>query len=96
MKQQRRRRNARLVGIAAALATAGGRARPAAAAPLPVPNQAATPVAGAAQDDRVLPFKIPAGPLDAALAEYRRITGLTVILSEPGIGSVQSRARPAR
>lgn len=35
-------------------------------------------------------FKIPAGPIDSVIAEFQRLTGLKVILSEPAIGTVQT------
>src|SRR5690242_12073695 len=60
---------------------------------------AAPAVAGAAQqpsavqssqDARPLQFDIPAGPLDAAIEEFRRVTGLRVDFAVPSIGTVQS------
>ena len=45
---------------------------------------------GAAKDSRVLQFQIPAGPLDAAIAEYQRVTGIKVELADPRMGTVQS------
>src|SRR3954447_5117082 len=42
------------------------------------------------QDSRVLPFNIPAGPLEIALAEFQRLTGMRVVLSNPDIATVQS------
>jgi catecholate siderophore receptor len=57
----------------------------------PAGNQSGKQNAGSgAGDTRVLQFNIPAGPLDAAIAEYRRVTGLIVILANPAIGLVQS------
>ena len=35
-------------------------------------------------------FNIAAGPLDGALAEFERVTGIKVVLANPGIGTVQS------
>jgi catecholate siderophore receptor len=47
--------------------------------------------AGAAQPVAIsVNFNIPEGPLDTALAEFRRVTGLKVVLTEPRIGTVQS------
>jgi catecholate siderophore receptor len=56
------------------------------------PAFAAPPAGGqtVAQDVRVLQFNIPAGPLDAAIAEFQRITGLKVTMANPGIGTLQS------
>ena len=73
----------------AASATAGVQS---AAASSDRPDNQGGPQAGsaAAKDARVLQFNIPAGPLDTAIAEYRRVTGLLVILTKPAIGSVQS------
>ena len=42
------------------------------------------------QDQRTLQFSIPAGPLDAAIAEFRKLTGLRIVLAVPEIGTVQS------
>lgn len=57
-------------------------------------STAAAPVAAAQQpagaDMRVLQFNIPAGPMDAVLAAFTKITGLPVTLAKPGIASVQS------
>lgn len=44
----------------------------------------------AALDARTLQFNIPAEPLDVALAEFQRVTGLKVLLSNPAIGAIQS------
>jgi catecholate siderophore receptor len=60
------------------------------AAPTPV-EQSPAPVAGVgAQTAPAMQFSIPAGPLNAALAEFRRVTGLKIVLAEPRIGTVQS------
>ena len=42
------------------------------------------------KDARVLSFSIQAEPLEAALAEFQRVTGLKVVLADPGIATVQS------
>ena len=73
----------------AASATAG--VQPAAASSERTDGQGGAQTGGAAaRDARELKFNIPAGPLDAAIAEYRMVTGLLVILTNPAIGSVQS------
>ncbi|HUK32952.1 MAG TPA: TonB-dependent receptor, partial [Vicinamibacterales bacterium] len=46
--------------------------------------------ASGAQDTRQLQFKIAAGPLDTALAEFQRITGINVVLADAAIGTLQS------
>ena len=48
------------------------------------------PALSSSQQDTALQFNIPAGPLDTAIAEFRRITGLRVVFSDPDIGTVQS------
>lgn len=53
-------------------------------------DQGVGSVGGVAQDGRVLRFNIAAGPLDGALAEFERVTGIKVVLGNPGIGTVQS------
>src|SRR5262245_56953718 len=35
-------------------------------------------------------FKIPAGAIDSVLAEFQRLTGLKVILTQPEIGGLQT------
>jgi len=72
----------------AASATAG--AHPAAASPERSDGQGGAQTGAAAKDVRELQFNIAAGPLDAAIDEFRRVTGLLVILTNPAIGSVQS------
>ena len=48
------------------------------------------PALTSSQQGTALQFNIPAGPLDAAIAEFRRITGLRVVFADPNIGTVQS------
>src|SRR5438309_1607578 len=72
----------------AAAATAG--VQPAAASSERPDGQGGAQSGAAARDARELKFNIPAGPLDTAIAEYRKVTGLLVILTNPAIGSVQS------
>lgn len=76
-----------LLGVAqgAAGALAAGSA---AAAPAPEGRQG--PSAAGDQDSRVLTFSIGAGPLDSVLAEFQRVTGLKVVVANPGLNSVQS------
>jgi len=72
-------------------ALAASAARNAAAASAHEPSRQVTQDSGAsAQDSRVLPFNIPAGPLEIALAEFQRLTGMKVVLSNPDIATVQS------
>src|SRR5262245_31894934 len=87
-KLRRRSQWALMMGSALAASTA----RSAVAAPVqdqhagdPAPQTASAPT-----DARVLRFSIAPGPLDGALAEFQRVTGLKVVLSNPGINSVQS------
>lgn len=46
--------------------------------------------AAAPPDTRVLRFNIAPGPLDAALTDFERITGIKVVLANPGLATVQS------
>lgn len=89
-KMRRQSHWAVMLGTALAASSAAG-ARPAAAASGAVEGQG-TAQAGptAAQDSRQLQFQISAGPLDTAIAEYQRVTGLKVVLADSRIGSVES------
>jgi hypothetical protein len=78
-----------MLGTALAASTTAG-VQPAAGAGPSGASQGAQASGTAAQDSRQLQFQIAAGPLDAAVAEYQRVTGLKVVLSDPRIGSVQS------
>lgn len=84
-QKRRRRRGTSMLGWTLAASSAVG--VQATAAPF---GQAGAPTAGAAQDSRVLQFSLPAGSLEGVLAEFRRVTGLKVVLTEPGIGTLQS------
>ena len=86
---QERRRRRGLSVLSWTLATSGAVGAQTGAPPAVKP-QTRPAVSGAPQDSQVLQFKIPAGPLDAALAEFRRVTGLKVVLTKPGIATVQS------
>ena len=74
--------------LGSALAASTTTALPAAAGT--IEGQGTTQTGGVAQDSRVLQFQIPAGPLDAAIAEYQRVTGIKVELADPRMGSVDS------
>src|SRR5712671_3131347 len=78
-KMRRQSRWAVMLGTALAASTAAG-SRPAAAASEAVEGQgAAQAAAAAAQDSRQLQFQIPASPLETAIEEYQRVTGLKVV-----------------
>jgi len=78
-----------MLGTALAASTTTG-VQPAAAAQAGSASQATPQTGASAADTRRLEFEIPAGPLDGAVAEYQRITGLKVTLVDPRIGTVQS------
>ena len=78
-----------MLGTALAASTTAG-VQQAAAAGASGASRGAQASGTAAQDSRQLQFQIAAGPLDVAVAEYQRVTGLKVSLSDPRIGSVQS------
>jgi catecholate siderophore receptor len=80
----RRRGTARLFVLGAAFmasATVGGQLAP------PVHAQEARPAASQAAANR---FDIPAGSLDKVLADFRRLTGLQVVLVDPALERIQS------
>ena len=69
----------------------GSRTVPAACAQsTPQANTATGPATYAQGDLPVYRFAIPPGPLDAAIDAFRRQTGLSVTLSEQGIGELSS------
>src|SRR5262245_210037 len=54
-------------------------------------EQGATPSgSSASQVSGTLQFKIPAGPLEDALTEFQRVTGIKVTFADQRIGQVQS------
>ena len=78
-----------MLGTALAASTTTG-VQPAAAAEAGPASQGASQTAAPASDTRRLEFQIPVGPLDGAVAEFERVTGLKVTLVDPRIGTVQS------
>ena len=78
-----------MLGTALAASTTAG-IQPAAAASTEGASQGAQASGAASTDSRQLQFQISAGPLDAAVAEFQRVTGLKVVLTDARIGSVQS------
>ena len=80
-----------IVLLGTALAASGVTAAPAAAAEQgSQPQNGKSSASGGEQDLRMLSFSIPAEPLEAAIAEFQRVTGLRVVLSDPGIATIQS------
>src|SRR5688572_5568714 len=83
--QKRRRGTARLFVLSAAMLAAGvgTPALGAAARADKIPNAVtAAP--------RVLQFDIKPGLIDAVIAEFRRVTGINVVLTDAGLGMIQS------
>src|SRR5262245_3631260 len=80
-----------MLGTALAASTTAG-IQPAAAASTEGASQGAQASGAASTDSRQLQFQIAAGPLDAAVAEFQRVTGLKVVFVDPRIGSIQSSA----
>jgi len=74
-----------MVGSALAASTA---AQPASAST--AADGLAQSAARGASETRTVQLNIPAGPLDAAIAEFERVTGVKVIMGNPAIGNVQS------
>src|SRR5262245_22822698 len=56
----------------------------------PVEQGVAPTGSSSAQDSRTLQFKIAASPLEDALAEFQRVTGIKVAFADQRIGRVQS------
>jgi catecholate siderophore receptor len=79
-----------MVLLGTALAASGATTAAAAAEQAGQPQNSKSSASGNEQDLRMLSFSIPAEPLEAAIAEFQRVTGLKVVLAEPAIGSVQS------
>jgi catecholate siderophore receptor len=84
-RRPRRRGAARLFVLGAAFAGAAA-AVPAAAAP----PASQAPADRSAPQPSTLRFDIAPGALDIVLAEFQRATGTTVVLTDPGLGRIQS------
>ena len=80
-----------IVLLGTALAASGVTAAPAAAAERGnQPQNGKSGPSADEQDLRMLSFSIPAEPLEAAIAEFQRVTGLKVVLADPRIATLQS------
>ena len=78
-----------MLGTALAASTTTG-VQPATAAEPGTASQGTPQAAAAPSDTRRLEFQIPVGPLDGAVAEFERVSGLKVTMVDPRIGTVQS------
>jgi catecholate siderophore receptor len=86
----RRRGRTRLFVLGAAFAASAIGTRSANATPAPAQQQQGPSAAGEPQATRTLRFDIREGALASVLAQFEQITGLTVVLADPGLGVITS------
>jgi catecholate siderophore receptor len=82
-RRSRRRGTARLFVLGAAFAASGLAATPAIVG-------AAPPAEQRTAAERAIRFDIAAGSIEAAIADFQRLTGVAVTLADPGLGRIQS------
>src|SRR5262245_28327019 len=87
LRKPRRRGTARLFAVSAAVLASGSAGTPAAAAATAGVSREAS---AAEQGPRLLAFDIKPAMIDGVIADFRRVTGINVVLTDAGLGMIQS------